>query len=384
MQLITQAPIAGLLAASAYVATGGVVPLRWLGLGMIAAAAASLMTCEDLEFARARWAGWSLMLVAVGPVSNAPRAREFRRSLMEIVLAAIVAVTLISAAWWIVGLPNMGRGDFTGIMWHSMTLGPLAALAGLTALSRAMSRGSLAWLGVFAASAGVATLAASRSALAGMALGALILAALKLKRRPLISAVVLAAGLVMGVAPDFSLGILSGVLPENVTAGLMRKSWEHTREAQWDARWEEFLYSPATGVGFASGWEDTAGYNEETGAIETGSSYLSILSMTGVFGAWAFLMLVISAGLRTLKVWRRLEERQKSEIACFAGFWAVHLGAEGYIYGVGSLMGLTFWLWLGRLCDQLDAASRSSPWRVGAAALAPSATGDLARGGRLA
>jgi O-antigen ligase len=324
---------------------------------MIAAAAASLSTCEDIDFALARWVGWSLMLVAVGPVSNAPLAQRFRRSAMIIVQTVIIGVALVSAAWRMAGLPNLGVGDFTGVMWHSMTLGPLAALAGLIALSRGLSRGGSAWYSAFAASVGVVLMASSRSALAGLVLGAMILFALKLKRRPLMSAAILATGLFVAMVPDACLKIASGVLPESLTAGLLRKSWEHSREGHWDARWEEFLYSPITGVGFATGWQNTVGYNEETGAIETGSSYFSILSMTGLLGASAFLLLVSSAALHTVKYWWWLEHRQRLEICGLAGFWFVDLAAEGYIYGVGSLLGLTFWLWLGRLLDQLEEAA---------------------------
>lgn len=381
IQFVSQVSIAALVAACVYVVAGGLGRLQWCGVCFILAGGASLWHCETLDFSLTRWAGWAMMLLAVGPIIGTPLARNFRRSAMDVLSAALVVVTLVSAGWWLAGLPNLGRGDFTGVMWHSMTLGPIAALAGLTALTRAMSRGSLAWYGVFAAAAGVATLAASRSALAGLVLGVMILVAMKLKRRPFLSAAVLVVGVVVAVAPEASLSFLSGVLPENFTAGLMRKSWDHTREAHWDARWEEFLYAPLTGVGFASGWEDTAGYNEESGAIETGSSYLSILSMTGVLGASAFGWLVASAVHGAIKLWRRIDERQKTEFACFAGFWLVHLGAEGYVYGVGSLLGLTFWLWMGRLRDQLDAAATPSPLRVGVNSRSPLAPVDFSCGG---
>jgi hypothetical protein len=352
VQIVSQVSIAALVVASIYAVLGGVTALQWRGALMIAAGAASVWHCETVDFALARWGGWALMLVAVGPVLATPLARQFRQSMMQSMRGAILAATLVSAAWWLVGLPNLGRGDFTGVMWHSMTLGPLAALAGLIALSRAMSGGAFAWCGVFVLAAGVAVLAASRSALAGLALGAMLIMALKLKRRPVLSAFAVAAGLVAACAPDAALILVDGVAPDSLVAGLTRKSWEHTREAHWEARWEEFLFSPLTGVGFASGWDGTAGYNEESGAIETGSSYLSILSMTGLVGAAAFFLLISKPTIGTLRNWRLLGERTQLEIAGVAGFWAVHLGAEGYVYGVGSLLGLTFWLWLGWLGDQ--------------------------------
>jgi O-antigen ligase len=356
LQLVSQLSMAVLIVGSTYAVLGGVSAVQWRGLAMIAAGAASLWHCETVDFALARWGGWVLMLIAVGPVLATPLAIRFRHSTMETTRAAIVAVTLLSAAWWIVGLPNLGRGDFTGVMWHSMTLGPLAALAALIALSRAMSRGALAWYAVFALAGGIVVLAASRSALVGLALGTMLILALRLKRRPVLSAFALIAGLMAACVPDAALDLVAGAAPDSLVAGLTRKSWEHTREAHWEARWEEFRYSPLTGVGFACGWDGTAGYNDETGAIETGSSYLSILSMTGLAGAAAFLLVISKPAIDTVRNWRALGERAQLEVAGLAGFWAVHLGAEGYVYGVGSLLGLTFWLWLGWLGDQIRIA----------------------------
>jgi hypothetical protein len=94
--------------------------------------------------------------------------------------------------------------------------------------------------------------------------------------------------------------------------------------------------------------------DEESGGVETGSSYLAILSMTGCGGAAAWL--VFAAGLvrRVRLSWTAMAENERLQTCAMAGFWAVHLGAEGYIYAVGSAMGITFWLWLGNLSDELD------------------------------
>jgi len=355
MQFVTQCSIAAVLSGCVYVLSSGIARPNWWGAAFILAAGASLFRCEAFDYAFIRWLGWTLMLVTAGPVNNSPAAQSFRRATMATISLMFVAATLASAAWWLVGLPNLGRGDFTGVMWHSMTLGPLAAVAGLLALARAASGGAFAWYGVFATASFVAVLAASRSALAAMALGVVVIVVLKLKRRPIISTALLVVTFVGAMAPETTIDLVAGVLPERITGGLARKNWEHTREFHWQARWDEFCYSPLFGVGFATGWEDTVGYNEETGAIETGSSYVSILSMTGCLGAAAFLLLAFSSVRRMWTRWRGLSPRQQFEIGALAGFWSVHLGAEGYIYAVSSLMGLTFWLWLGRLGDQLDA-----------------------------
>jgi hypothetical protein len=79
--------------------------------------------------------------------------------------------------------------------------------------------------------------------------------------------------------------------------------------------------------------------------------------MTGVVGAAAFLQVVSKPAIGAVRHWRLLGEQIQLELVGLAGFWTVHLGAEGYIYGVGSLLGLAFWLWLGWLADVVQAAA---------------------------
>jgi O-antigen ligase len=289
----------------------------------------------------------------MGPINRTACARQLRRHTLKIISAAFVLTTMLSAGWWLAGMPNMGRGDFTGVLWHSMTLGPVAAIAALLAFIRALGTGSLLWYTVCGLGASVCLLASSRSALAALFAGLLVITALKLKRSPLVSSLVLSCAAALVVFPSAALDALAVALPDQLTAGLEQKSWENSRERHWDARWEEFCSSPWTGIGFSYAWEDSAGVDEDSGSVETGSSYLAILSMTGCCGAAAWLVFAASLGWRLFAKWAALAEEQRLAICAMAGFWAVHLGAEGYIYAVGSTMGLMFWLWLGRVHDEL-------------------------------
>jgi O-antigen ligase len=353
------APAAVLLLSVIYMAIDGVGRLHLLGVLLLAATGASLWHCERLDFAVTRWIGWSILVLILGPVRSTWRVRHFRRLSFTILSHVFLVATLLSAGWWLCGLPNLGRGDFTGVFAHSMTLGPVAGLAGLLALLRALDRGTPLNYALFGLSMMIGMLASSRSALAALAAGTLIVVALRWKRSPVISFAAVATAASFIVAPATAIAIVGSVLPSDFTEGLERKSFEHTREALWQARWDEFTSSPLTGVGFVSAWEDSAGFDDESGAVETGSSYLAMLSMTGCIGAGAGLLLAASLAFRTFSVWSMLAERQRLHICGFAGFWLVHLGAEGYIYGVSSMMGLTFWLWIGRLHDELqDVAHR--------------------------
>jgi O-antigen ligase len=335
-----------------------------LALLLVPATAASFLGCERVDYAWPRWVGWSALVIGFGPVCFTLHAAHLRLSMYRVGQTMFLWSVLASALWWLAGLPNLGVGDFTGIMWHSIQLGSTAALVGVMAIARITNGGSAWWYGVYGTCALVAMLASSRAALAAMAFGTLIAFALKLRRNALISSCALFFGIVIAVAPITALDVLLTAMPGEFTSGLARKSFQHSREQHWEARWEEFDSSPWTGVGFMSAWEDTMGVDPDTGAIETGSSYLALLSMTGMVGAGAMLLLVCSMAWGVFRHWHDTAEVHRVEICSMAGFWIVHLGAEGYIFAVGSLMNLMFWLWLGCLNDHFKLCHRRTRARA--------------------
>lgn len=353
------AELGGLAIAAAYAMLGDGLKARPLILLIMAATGASLIWCEDRGFAGVRWIGWCTLVSSLGPLSRSLNARRMREVAWRFARHIVVFITVASALWAIAGLPNLGRGDFTGIMWHSMVLGPIVGLAGVLAAVRISENPKPAWIALYLAAACVGLLASSRSALVAMALGTLIVFVMRLGRYPVASFAVIAIGTSIAVTPGLLDTVAGGALPGGLTSGLARKSLVHSRELHWEARWDEFLDSPWTGVGFSYGWLDTIGVSE-SGSVETGSSYLAILSMTGLFGVAGCVCLPIVAGVRYLRNKRGMPTRIRTEIASFAGFWFVHLGAEGYVYAVGSLMGLLFWLWVGRLFDLLDVSEANA------------------------
>jgi O-antigen ligase len=357
-QLFFLAANVAMLSAVVYVTLGGLGVINLWGGLLVLATGLSLWTSEQTWSALPRWFGWLAMVWAIGPMNSTAIGRRLRSEMFRITKIAFAIVTAVSALWWVARLPNLGRGDFTGVMWHSMLLGPVAAITALVMLARGLELGSPWAFAMSGVSTMVVMLASSRAALAALAVGILILIVLKLNRYPLASMFLLAMAFLIAVFPAQMFGLIASVLPNDFTAGLANKNWNNSREMHWQARWDEFLSSPFTGVGFATAWEDTIGVDDETGAVETGSSYLAMLSMTGCIGGGAFLLMAGSFAQRLVAARRRLTERQRLEACGLAGFWAVHLGAEGYIFAVGSLLALTFWLWLGCLNDDLCAASR--------------------------
>lgn len=333
---------------------GGIGRPLFLGGLIFFATAASLWGCIRLDFALPRWTGWVVIFSMVGPCINTRQAKKFREILLSFLQKYALLITLLSALWVVVGLPNMGPGDFSGVMWHSLTLAPIVAMVGVYALIKAVNTSLGRWHALYFLTVMLILVTASRSSLVALLLASLVTVALKAKRSPLVIVLIVSFFIPVITMPNEVLSGLNTIVPNSLISGLIRKEFNHSREGHWEARWDEFRSSPWLGIGFSTSEEGSVGFNEESGAVETGSSYLAILSMTGIAGVSAFLFLVISLMSKTIAVWRYLSGQQQMEICGFACFWFVHLGAEGYIYAVGSLFCLAFWLWVGHLNDKLD------------------------------
>lgn len=122
----------------------------------------------------------------------------------------------------------------------------------------------------------------------------------------------------------------------------------NSREEHWEQRWNEFNSSPFWGIGFSSvDTNASMGSNfSQDGKVETGSSWLSILSMTGLFGFVAFLSIFIIALKRAWYMWYETPLLSGFLIAILC-FWTLHMMAEGYIYAGGNSLAFCVWLTLG-------------------------------------
>jgi hypothetical protein len=146
----------------------------------------------------------------------------------------------------------------------------------------------------------------------------------------------------------------TGVVEKNegsIRAGGITSS----REEHWEYRWREFKSSPIIGIGFSSIKEGTV--DLETGVVETGNSWLAILSMTGILGFAAFFT-VFSGAARRIKLYIL---KADAPSYCFVGallaFYAIHMIAEGYIFGAGNFLFFNLWLTIG-MAYAIPAANR--------------------------
>jgi O-antigen ligase len=293
-----------------------------------------------------RLISWILLIFAVGPFVLNEFLINFRKRLLTTLLITFMIMGSISFLWWLVGLPSLGRGHYTGLFTHSMLLAPIAAMGSIFSAYKTVSsdkqKFKLIYLFLFISNFISLLLSASRGALAGTLFVLfifLIFAKIKYKKTLII------LSLIIGF---FSLQFVSiNLSNSNITQKIANRGIDNTRAGLWHDRIMEFNSSPIFGVGFAS--QDLTldgrlgkGASEE-GGVEPGSTYLMILSMTGLLGLFS-LIILFSKYLTKIK--KLKQPFQKPELYILI-FFLVHFISEGYLYSSGSLMAFTFWLLIG-------------------------------------
>lgn len=358
--LINYSGFAVLIFALFYLLLQPVTHFNLFGMLLLIAVAVTALFSVDLETALIRSILWGLVFIVTGPVFTGLRANTFRNYLWNQSKNLIIAITLLSFVWNSLHLPQYGKGT-AGVTMHCMLLGAISGLASVFSFSNLLaltSRSLIRW-GIFTASALTCFLSGSRSAVMAAAVGCAIV--LIMKSQNVILRLICIIGIIMITTFVWSAFDLGGSDLETINASksilnpytkeIFQKGKINTRQQLWANRVEEFLESPASGVGI--GVDTFASVKKSIGGnvIEPGSSYLAVLSMTGILGAMGLLLLLCSLGGQMVKRSYLIPKTDLVQAASVGAFWAVHAVAEGWIFAGGSLLCLLFWIWVGRLAN---------------------------------
>lgn len=330
-----------------YLVKGVYIELRMLIVILIFITTILINNVDPIFSSHSRLVSWILLIFAVGPFIYNEYLYNFRVKLLNIFLFTFMLIGFLSFLWWILGLPHYGRGHFTGLMSHSMLLAPVAAIGSIYAITKWYSsydnnRLKIFYLLMFTSNFISILLAASRGALAG-AFMALIIFVLfsKIKYKKFI---VIFSLLSWFISAQF---VSVNLANSSITEEMVNRGIENTREGLWHDRIMEFNSSPFFGVGFVAQdltLDDRRGKDAgENGKIEPGSTYLMILSMTGILGAVSLLVLFSKYLSRINNLKNNLT---KPEVLIFI-FFGVHFISEGYIFSSGALLAFLFWLLIG-------------------------------------
>jgi len=338
----------------------GEIRLQPLAIILLLSVSLSAVLSVEFEVSFERTILWVSVFVAVGPVISSPSAREFRAYLWQHSIYIIYVIVILSFFWNSLGLPIYGKGA-AGVTVHCMLLGALAGISIVLSFHRLQERlfRSVPFWGVFIASTLTCLMSGSRSASLAAIAGCVIVWIGSLSNaviRVIMVSLVLFLSLLAWTA--FDLGEIEEISQSNATLGvltpytveLLHKGSTNTREELWANRLAEFEEYPFIGIGIgAEIYKKASAMGFSLKTIEPGSSYLAVLSMTGLIGGIALAALLVNLfnGIKSNK-----SSDSNSDVVQMMGvgaFFAVHAVAEGWVFAGGAILCLFFWIWVGRL-----------------------------------
>lgn len=308
-----------------------------------------------------------VLYMVTSPMLSNQSLHKFRRVAFITFLVLSLAIGISSFFAFFMGINYMEidtiedfenqPGWFGGVTRQSMILGPLSGLGALFALYMFFKKRHYYWLVLLVLTVGSVLFSASRAAFLALLVGVLAYLFFVMENRKQFVRVLIAILLV---------GILTFPLWDFALDGLRKKQLGHKEETELfdsrsqkvECRAREFASSPLWGVGFAAIDPEFKDYYSKTGTIEPGSSWLAILSMTGIFGFYLFMRLYTRSVKNAIA---NRNDFQPLILSC-ASLLSVHMIVEGYIFAVGSPLCFFFWLMLGECYGPANHSNRRLPW----------------------
>lgn len=238
-------------------------------------------------------------------------------------------------------------GLFGGLTSHSMLLGPVAGVGTLYIASYALERKKWIFWILAAFSFASVLFSASRSAFLSTVTGALVLIQLSSDNIGKFFKYIIALFIVFACTMPLWQSAMSGLISKqnnNISQG----GTFYSRADKWQQRIEEFKSSPIVGYGFAS--VDPANKDHSIGqggkSLEPGSSWLSVLSMTGIVGFFIIMSIYLKAFMSAYKSGRN------PFLLSVLALLSVSMCTEGYIFFGGSFLAFLFWITIGVCADK--------------------------------
>lgn len=324
------------------------------------AGAASILLNDTPSFftAPTRFAFFMLVFVIASPLLENDNLRTMRHQTLLNMSKMCALVGVVSFFCYYLGINYMRSyfydssdfisqvGLFGGITKHSMLLGPMSGIGAVYCGYKALAnKEKWYWIPTamcMACSMFAASRAAFLASLAGIIATIYSFAASKTQFLKLIARISFVALISFPIWND----AMSGIEQKNqgnINAG----SATNSRDSKWNNRIEEFQDSPLYGIGFATvDLKYTSDYSD-SGGVESGTSWLTILSTMGLFGFIPFVLLMCKAYCNTF-LHRTHESALLSGLLIFLMF---HMIAEGYIIYAGNAFCIIAWLIIGASVD---------------------------------
>lgn len=307
---------------------------------------------------------FALLLMAYFPIFQSDYFDALRLRSFPIMLLVVFITSIGSFIGYFWGINYMGKnaktlnsidtvGWFGGLTYQSMMLSPICAIA-LTSLIWALiewaetKQEKIIVAGAAFASLCCMMLTASRGGNAAGVAGVALVLFLKYRKQigKMIQMAMAISVLAMVLSPvymPYADKVLSKQRRNEVAGGTFS-----SRESRWGHRWKEFSEYPVFGYGFCAVDTDNHGeYMPSTGIVEPGSSWLAILSMTGIVGTVCFIILLWSTASKLYHEYKSEDDPWALLHLGILTVFAVHFIAEGYVFAGGGALCFLFWFFFG-------------------------------------
>lgn len=298
-----------------------------------------------------------LILLGVGPLLK-HNLYDIKSMIFKYLLNVLSVLSVLSFFCYFLGINYMQRwgdylaiqeGWFSGLYRHSMMLGPFSAISALYAFHHFFDKNKKGrvrffWLCVFVCCVGSTMLSASRSAFGGFFIGLLIML-YKVHQRHMgryLKVIFFFVFVCVATYPFWS--EVSNFLIKKTETNISGGSIFMSRETKIICRFIEFRSSPIYGIGFGC-VDPKIDEVSENGDVEPGSSWLAIISNTGIIGIFCiivFLCPFVRNGFRRITS----GNLQNAFYLSIMVFFFFHMTFEGYIFASGNSLSILFWLFL--------------------------------------
>ncbi len=302
-----------------------------------------------------RFVLFAFVLLSLSSLCESPKLIAFRKKVFRLL---IIWCTILSVGSFIarfLGINYMENywahsieaiGIFGGLTNHSMILGPISGISFIYLVYRYFLTRRWLLLVLAGSCAACVMFSASRAAFYATIFGTLVLIYIFTRySKSYIKYIFLFVVLGVGSYPFWGDTYNDTIVAKN--KGGITEISTRSRDYKWANRMREFELSPLVGVGFSCvDMRSRSDYTDQ-GTVETGSSWYSVLSMTGIIGAAIMLWILI-------KTAKNIIRKKGAEIAVLSAilvFFIISMIAEGYIFAGGNFLCMLFWLTLGRAYD---------------------------------
>ena len=303
-----------------------------------------------------RLMAFMMLFIVASPLIQSVVARNLRRQTLTWILRFSVIISVICFFCYFLDI-NLFEDDyretyyddyeefighFSGITRHSMLLGPISSIATLYLIDEVRKHRRYILLPLIVMTIGTLLFAASRLSIVAAIAGVVLTLLMKYGARMRIVKYALITCVVATMIYPWTKQYIKPVINkhENVETGVY-----DTRTEKIEFRFSEFKKSPIVGIGFASidpdGQDD---YDLVTGTIEPGSSWLAILSMTGIVGMILFIGIIVYS-------YYTIKFTDSYLLPSLLFFFIIHMMAEGYVFSSGNTIGFILWLVIGNCYD---------------------------------